>query len=608
MKIIEILKKENYKIEKRVNHLWTECPICMSGITAKIEHNKIKCINCGEEYSHLDALGYIYPDKTERELKELLKDRRERKINIKYWIDFYQKYDFSLVPVSNSVNNNGKAPIEKDWQKKIHKDPSEWRRWLSIGMNIGVKCGKDSNVMVIDIDGDVPEIFRPYLLKTLTQKTPKGFHLFFKYCEEINKTSFNYKGTHIDIEAEGGQVVVAPSLTYDNEANLKEREFINQNEIIELPQELKDLIQEQSQFKVPTFSEQLVEHINTEDFNLNVVKEGEGRNNFILHLGGMLRKRFGINDVEYVARLINNHFFSPPLPEKEIRHILKNLSRYDNFDDQEMAQKILNYIKMVEECTKKDIQDAMHENKGERIDRILTYLIKEGYIIRKGRYYKVLQKGQWKTNLIELTTPVPFDVPYFGDIANFAWGDMLLIASKSGFGKTVIAMNIVKRLVDQGIKPYYISLEAGSRFSITALKLGLRDGDFYWDFVPDPTKIELEQNSVTVIDWLLVRDKAKTDLVFEYLVEQCFKSNSFVVVFQQLKDSGEYFAPNLVQQFPAFACKFLYKKEDERADAYFKITKVRDAKSQFYPTELPTIYNWETREVKRIEEVVEEPF
>lgn len=599
MKVLEYLQRNGYKVTRKANYIFVSCPFCEEGEFAKYfsEKRKFKCFNCKTEFTEIEAMKVLYPDKSNYEIERMLADKPT--IDLKL-LDRYEQWGWDLVPIARK----GKKPIEQGWVHKEHKNKVEWKKWLESGLNIGVKTGASSGITVIDIDGEIPDIFRPYLLKTLSQQTKKGYHLFFLYEPELRKTSFNLNNVHIDIQNDGGQVVIPPSIVeYDGE--LYSRSFLNISDPIPLPQELRKFILDQSKFKVQTFSEELAEHIYTENFNLKTIKEGEGRNNFLIHLGGLLRKKFPMQDVEFVLRLTNKHFCSPPLDDKELNHILENLQKYNNFDDQELAKKVYEYIKMVKECTKRDIKEAIREV-GERLDRVLVYLIENDYIVRIGNIFKSKQKGEWKTEILSITKPIEFKMPYFHDIANFCWGDMILIASKSGFGKTTLAMNIIKRLVDQGIKPYYISLEAGSRFGETALKLGLKDGDFFWDFIPDPTKIELEENAITIIDWLLIRDKAKSDVIFEMLSNQIYKTNGILIVFQQLKENGDYFAPNLIQQFPAFATKFLYGNEEGKTDGYFKITKVRDPKIQFYPKELPTVYNWETREIKRLDEVIEQ--
>jgi hypothetical protein len=165
--------------------------------------------------------------------------------------------------------------------------------------------------------------------------------------------------------------------------------------------------------------------------------------------------------------------------------------------------------------------------------------------------------------------------------------------------------------VDQGVKPYYISLETGSRFAKIALQLGLKEGQLYHTFCADPTKIELEKDAVTIIDWLLIVDKAKTDLVFRHFVEQLDKTNGFLIIFQQLKSGkeqdGQWFAPNMCKQFPALAARYLYENEDEGTYGKYLIDVVREPKpfgKKIF--QIPCKYDWKTKQLIRIDELKKE--
>jgi len=137
--------------------------------------------------------------------------------------------------------------------------------------------------------------------------------------------------------------------------------------------------------------------------------------------------------------------------------------------------------------------------------------------------------------------------------------------------------------------------------------LGLKEGDFHHAFCADPTKIELEKNAVTIIDWLLIIDKAKTDLIFRHFIEQLDKQGGFLIVFQQLKQDGEYFAPNMAMQFPSLSTRYLYEKDKDGTYGKFKIDVVRESKTYGSKVfELPCKYNWETKELQRIDEVKHE--
>jgi len=177
-----------------------------------------------------------------------------------------------------------------------------------------------------------------------------------------------------------------------------------------------------------------------------------------------------------------------------------------------------------------------------------------------------------------------------------------MLGSKAKFGKTTISMNFVKSFVKQGKKPHYICLETGSRFAKTAAKLSMKEGDFYWDFQADPTKIELEKNAITIIDWLLIEDKTTTDFVLKHFVEQLFKTNGFLIIFMQLKESGDWFAPNMVHQFPSLSARYLYDNEEDGTMGKWLVDVIREPKTHRKKAMIPCKYNWETRELEELKE------
>lgn len=318
------------------------------------------------------------------------------------------------------------------------------------------------------------------------------------------------------------------------------------------------------------------------------------------HLGGLLRKEMNINQTEYVLNIVNKHFCKPPLLMREVDTIVGSLEKYCKFDETDLALKILNWLKIVEEASSRDIKEGLGETSTsakQRVDKALKYLMKEGFVFKKRREFHLIKKAEWKTSLLDTGKIINFEMPYFHNHAIFRDGDMLVIGAKTGYGKTHVSMNIVKQLSQQGIIPHYISLESGARFIDVALKLGMKDGDFKWSIHFSPQDIELEENTVTIIDWLLPDDYATTDKLYKYFAEQLVKKGGILIVFVQLMQNGSFFAANMIDMFPAFVAKFLY--EDETGtNSYFQITKIREQKEKIKYNKILTSYDWQSRELK----------
>lgn len=88
------------------------------------------------------------------------------------------------------------------------------------GNNIGVRTGEESGIWVLDIDGQSGERGLTALQQehgmlpaTLTHRTGKGRHLFFRWPEGGRVTNSTSKvAENVDVRGSGGYVVVAPSV------------------------------------------------------------------------------------------------------------------------------------------------------------------------------------------------------------------------------------------------------------------------------------------------------------------------------------------------------------------------------------------------------------
>lgn len=516
---------------------------------------------------------------------------KETVYDVEALLKFYSESKFDLVPVTR----HNKAPIEKDWTNKTHTDIEEWKYWLNENMlNIGVKTGARSNLTVVDFDnGEVPEEMKKMMGDTLIQKTRQGYHYFYTYEPDLATSRID--DLKIDILNDGKQCILYPSVI-----DAYKREFITPLRIEKMSEDLKQFIKQRTG-KVPltrSFSEIAKEDIDTENFNMDIIPEGS-RNSFMIRMGGILRKELNLNQTGYALDIVNKHFCKPSLEPKEFRAILDQLNKYVSSDLNDISAKVLKYLKIMEEATGKDVQEVTGEKK-EIVDKCLAFLMREGYVIRKHRMYHAIKKAEWKEDFPVNSPEVNFKMPYFGDIAHFNYGDMILLGGRSKVGKTTTAMNFIKQFVEQGVKPYYLYLETGSRFVKSCHALGLRHGDFHHAFVSDPSKIELEPNGVTIIDWLLIDNYAETDKVLKYFVDQLNKTNGFLIIFMQLKSDNSWFAGNMVNFFPALAARYIY---DDIPETYgttgaWEIDAIRDPKGNKKTGNIPCIYDWKEKTLK----------
>jgi hypothetical protein len=342
------------------------------------------------------------------------------------------------------------------------------------------------------------------LNRTLTQFTNKGSHHIYDYNKNIPSTRID--SLKVDLLSTGRQIVIPPSCVEG-----KYRSWVDMIEPSRMSDELEDFILSQ----IDTKAVKVPLSISNEP----VVVEGN-RNNTLIHLGGIIRSWCNPVQVANILWLINQHFIMPPLPRPEIEAMARSIAKYDSQDFVKFENKIYEYLKMSEGATIHDIKDFTKEDRT-TLDIALHNLKEQEKVLKSGNRFFVLKKVEWKSDFkFEAGKSLPFKMPYFDDVAQFCWGDMILLGGKPSVGKTTIAMNIIKQMSVQGVVPYYINLESGSRFANTATRLGLRVGDFHFDTCANPREIEIEKNAVTIIDWLLIDEKFETDKVFKWFAEQ----------------------------------------------------------------------------------------
>lgn len=747
---------KDFQWDKRVKPQRFTCPMCLTTPpTANfIPHTdyQIWCQHCNVSIGNIvDIVRITEDDKSELSNDEIFKYLGEKygievitKAETEVALEFYKQNNFDMVPIAR----NTKAPIEKEWTVKTHKDKKEWLEWLNDKLNMGVKTGAISGITVVDIDQDtIPLEIRKFVEKvgTLSQKTKNGHHYFFRYEKDIPKTRI--EEFKVDIENDGGQVVIFPSIVEDTKRD------IELNEIKSMSPEFKEFLLSKVGYKRNSETNNTsVSELITKGTNLQVGEILEGnRHNVFMRLGGILRKDLNGQQTRNVLTLFNQHFCKPPLDARDFNAIVDSLDKYIDFDEKELAQKILQYLRIVEESPARDIREALgFKPAGEekaRVDKAISFLVKEQYIFKKQRMFHIIKKIEWKDTFVDEGKEIDYKMPYFHDYAVFRDGDMIVIGGGQKVGKCFgkdteilmfnneikkvqdvkkhslvmgpdgkarkvlhlirgkellykiiyndsnsyivsenhllslklrnypkvytisvkdflkkdekfrskyhlytasiwnglpefrysfdlipleigdyygfevdgdnlfltsdyivqhnshLAINIIKRLVAQGKKPYYVNLESGNRYALISKQLGLVEGSFWNASHFSPEQVDLEKNAVTIIDWLLPQDYSETDKLFQYFAKQLVKNGGNLIIFMQLKNNGEFFAPNMVAFFPAFVCRYFYTDDEEGIEGAFQIDYMREPKTRTKKAKILCRYDRDTKEVHRLEEI-----
>lgn len=145
--------------------------------------------------------------------------------------ELYENTNFRFI----KVRAKDKRPVELNWQKFANYsfNDVDLQNWLKAGNNVGLVTGF-GDLLVVDFDDkDFQDKYEDLLPKTLTQQSGSGgHHLIYKTDNpESLKILDENKRTLADIQGEGKQIIVAPSIHPNGQAY----KFVNDEPIAFLP-------------------------------------------------------------------------------------------------------------------------------------------------------------------------------------------------------------------------------------------------------------------------------------------------------------------------------------------------------------------------------------
>lgn len=228
----------------------------------------------------------------------------------------------------------GKHPIETGWQASATTDEETIVRWWSryAQANVGIACGKGSNLTVLDVDvpkpgkpstGDGRDTLHDLQVKhSAIPETPiaitgsGGLHYYFQHQPEIrNEVRF---APGLDTRNEGGFVVGVGSKNeyggyyWDASARLGD---------LQLPAKMPDWLVEQI---VTTTRSNNGAGVKLPD----KIHEGEGRNNALWKVGrGLKAKNLPESAIREGLRAANKSVCKPPLEPREFNKLIANIIR-----------------------------------------------------------------------------------------------------------------------------------------------------------------------------------------------------------------------------------------------------------------------------------------
>lgn len=581
-----------------------KCPICNKEESALLYPNNKTKFYCNSPECNFkgDIFDLIKKTKNPNFNDEDIADYLRHKFNITIKDDIndllklYEKNNFCLFPLEPASKNPQKGFM---WTEKEYKEIKIWRDWVERGYGLGLRLGKVSNVIAIDIDSDETYEKIKELLgeDTLIQVTKRGRHWVFVYEEDfdsIKHINFRNKGYDMELRANNAYIAIAPTSA---EGELRKW---NNKKIQKIPKDLKEFLLSLIDKDTKNVDEEIQDAINNEDLG-NGIQGMDGRcNDTFVKMGGILRKKMNIENTK-TALSVFNQALDNPMPDKDIKNILHQLGKYQTYDKQELADEVLKRLEVIKEGTAFQIAGTLKKEQKD-IEDVLKYLEDENKIIAiKGRKYQVLERVEWTTDKSEMSVPIDFQMPYFHDYARFDWGNMIIIGASSGRGKTHLTGNIIKQLWEQKRQVHLINTEAGSKIGRITQRLGVPDNAYLVPKKPvkHPTDIELVDNSITIIDWLKVKDSeyAKTDLTYEHFHNQLKLHNAFLIILAQLrKSNNEFFALDQTEHFGALVVKYLWGNNGQDPNnTYFLSSKIRDSKTGKQIITIPTYFDEQTK-------------
>lgn len=191
--------------------------------------------------------------------------------------------------------------------------------------NIGIACGKRSDIVVLDVDAGHDGYESLARLQEEHGRIPAtpvcktgsgGEHIFFKHPGIEIHNSAGKLGRGLDVRGDGGYVVTAPS----RHPNGNFYEWLvkpSQTELAEMPAWLVELLQEK---RVAAEAAPKVD---------GKIISGERNNYLTKQAGAMRRKDFSEDAIFAALSIYNRENCNPPLPDGEVLQIARSVTRYE---------------------------------------------------------------------------------------------------------------------------------------------------------------------------------------------------------------------------------------------------------------------------------------
>jgi RecA/RadA recombinase len=389
---------------------------------------------------------------------------------------FYIEKGWQVLP----LKAKDKKPLVP-WKNGGSTDLSVIAHWFELwtDANIGIVTGKNSGIVVLDVDkkhGGEESLLRLTEENWVLPDTPishtggGGLHYIFLHPGFDISNSAGALGAGLDIRADGGQICAPPSV-HETGNKYYWDEFFKPSKttIAAMPMWMLEILMKPKENNAVVRMDGEVESY-----------QAGTRNSSLTSLAGTMHKRNMTKETIYLAlQSENERRCFPPLPEDEVKNIVESITTRYPSGKSLFGQKTVSIA----------IQKPTPANEG---------LMELKEILETPNSFVGTGLGNWDDKL-----------------GGLAKGYLTLLAARPGMGKTTIAMQIARNVAAGGKKALFISLEMmGSELWMKAA-LGISEiswRDYAVGEVPAGTKTRLQNEIIPELirnlgDRLYIYDK-----------------------------------------------------------------------------------------------------
>lgn len=229
----------------------------------------------------------------------------------------------------------GKHPLVANGVHAATKDPvvivQWWQKWPDA--NVGIRCGRESGIFVIDVDGDeglesLRELEEQYgkFPETPMQITGSGgYHIILRYPSDVEIRPRVRLLPGVDIRAEDSYVVAAPSIHISGRRYCWELE----HHPLEIPLAgppvwLLKLVSKSTSEETTSIAENLNDWADIFDDLI----EGKRNTTLYRYMCHLLARGISCTEAFYLIHAVNRTYSKPPLPDSEIDNIVKSAVKW----------------------------------------------------------------------------------------------------------------------------------------------------------------------------------------------------------------------------------------------------------------------------------------